>query len=167
MTEKIVVTHYQMRNSEGIGLGRRYWIKSEPPLSEEELEKGLLTLISFAFGYNDYPESEGVVVGHVYFSPFSGSDSIVVSHGLYIKPEFRGSAYSSIFQELRAKLAWRLGYSRMMAVINMSNIPQVISAAKHGWTFVKTFEERRTKHLLCVIEKGIPDRADWNAHPDD
>ena len=160
-----IVTDYQMRNSEGKGLGRKYFIRSSQ-IDTYMLEKGLDKSVRIHFEYCDV-EGKFVEVGFVTFAPMPGCCGVVISTNLYILPEFRGGVYSSIFQELRAKAAWRLGYTSMLATIQMNNIPQVVSCAKHGWKFLKTFTNRRSGNLLAIVEKGIPDRADWNAHPDD
>jgi hypothetical protein len=96
-------------------------------------------------------------VGTVKFSPFPGCSAIVVTTELSIELEYRGKGwgYAGTFQNIREQMAKKLGASKMLATIEMSNIPQLVSCIHHNWKIVNTFTSKSNGHLLALIEKEV------------
>ena len=101
--------------------------------------KGLEPRIDYLF---EVKTNAGTVIGNWYFSGLPGCCGVVVSHGLYLKEEYRGMKLSGPMQELREAVARKLGYSAMLATVVTNNFAEVISSAKHGWKLGPTFKNK-------------------------
>lgn len=94
-------------------------------------------------------------IGQSTFSPLPGNSDIIVSHGLLIFSEYRGKGLAKIFQELRTFFAKSLKMSKIIATVNIENLPQVFSAKDAGWKFGSAFSSKQSGHKISLIEKDL------------
>jgi hypothetical protein len=114
--------------------------------------KGLWHTVKFSL----YPSwnSDGPL-GHFLLAPMPGCCGVVISTDTWIRPERRGQGFSKAMQAAKAHIATLLGYTLMLATIQMENIPELKSALGNGWKVDRTFTNKRTGKLLAVITKEL------------
>lgn len=82
------------------------------------------------------------------------SPDIVASLDSYLYESFR-STFSEQFQELKAGVARKLHYAKMIATVNCTNLSEVISAYKAKWKMVQTFRSKFSDHDLFLFVKDL------------
>lgn len=91
-------------------------------------------------------ENSRINIGQFRFSSLPGCPGIVVSHGTFLNKNTRGQGLSDDFRKLKERLAKELGYSVMIATVDLSNIPGVGNLMKSKYDICKTFRNGRSDH---------------------
>src|SRR5687768_17154757 len=66
-------------------------------------------------------------IGRFVLAPVAGCCGIVISTESWLDPKWRGQSHiSPLFHELKAATAKKLGYSAMMATVELRNLPELI-----------------------------------------
>lgn len=94
------------------------------------------------------------LVGRFTFVEFS--PDVVISQDSFINENHRNDyLIGEQFQDLKAKLASALGYTKMIATVNCINLPEVIAAYKAGWKMMQTFRSKRSQHDIFLFTKDL------------
>lgn len=114
--------------------------------------KGLLVPTKFSV----YPSwiTDGPL-GTFKLAPMPGCCGVVVSTETEIPVLYRGRGFAKVLQAAKEMLASKLGYSMMIATVQMENIPELVSAVHAEWKIEKTFTNKRTKRLLGLLIKEL------------
>lgn len=110
--------------------------------------KGLHRTIGFSV-----IQKEGTEVGNFHLAPMPGCCGMVVSTGLYIKEGFRGTPESREFMEMKEWLPEWLGYSAVIATVQLENIAELKSSAKRQYKIIANWNNNRTGNELGIIFK--------------
>lgn len=78
-------------------------------------------------------------VGGFCFTEMQGCRHVVISSGTYLNTKYRNTNYSDLFRKLKNQVAKEMGYSVMIATVDLTNIPAFKSMLKSGYNICKTF----------------------------
>ena len=120
---------------------------------EEYIGKGLSRETLFYIYNTENPMIASI--GRFTFAPMPGCCGIVVSCFTWLHENHRRSSWSPMFRELKEEVAKRLGYSMMIATTQMDNIPAVQNMLKSKYHICRTFNNKRTNHLLGLGYKVL------------
>jgi len=90
-------------------------------------------------------------IGNVSLIPMPGCCGVVVSTNLDIDEQFRGAGKYKFLHEATKEVSKSLGYSLLLATIQMSNIPEVKNTLTEHWKYYTCFTNSRTSNLLSLI----------------
>lgn len=107
-------------------------------------DKGLDENVKYRFRVTR--DLDGEEVGSWCFTQMPACPGVVISHELFVEQPYRGTGISADMQGLRQHVALELGFSAMLATVQTSNFPEVISSAKAGWKLGPVFRNKRSKH---------------------
>lgn len=85
-------------------------------------------------------------VGQFRMQALPGCCGVVVCHHAVKDTK----SYSAQFRSIKKAVAVELGFSQMIATVEMSNYPAVFSAHSAGYTFLKSFNNSRTGNLITL-----------------
>lgn len=115
-----------------------------------EFKKGVFKKTYFTvYNVTDYSKRK---IGEFCFDELTGCPEIVISCHTRMSVDKRHSTLSQPFRELKENLARDLGYSMMLATVNMENIPAVGNILKSKYRIVDTLRDRRVdnRHASSV-----------------
>lgn len=112
-------------------------------------EKGLHGPTRFKMYFRD------MRVGEFTLAPLYSCCGVVVSSYTCIFEQHRGKRYAKIMQTAKEAIARLLGYSMMLATVEVSNIPEIVSASNAGWRVKEIFINKRTNHQLAILTKEL------------
>ncbi len=95
--------------------------------------------------------------GHYEFTPMPGCSQLVVSHVMFLKPEYRGKGLAKEFAAYRHNMARGFGYDAMICTVDTANIPQIKPLEATGWQFAKRFVSSKTGHTVAIYTKVLND----------
>ncbi len=92
-----------------------------------------------------YVDSYGGNVGFFSISPVPGNAEVCVIHDVCLNKNLRGRGLAAKFMRHRLHLAKTLGYKMILATVVETNLPQIKTMEKFGWTKVDpSIESERT-----------------------
>ena len=84
-----------------------------------------------------------------------GCSQVAVSHGMFIRSEYRGEGNAKECMAYRLDTAIDLGYDYVICTVDMDNTPQVKTLNSTGWTCLDTFVSERTGHAVALYGKHL------------
>lgn len=135
-------------------VGNYPWFANYEGPEFEVLEgKGLDKPIKFMVIRGNDPPRE---LGHFTLAPLPGCCGVVVSTESYLDPSWRGkTVISEHFHKIKEATARKLGYSMMLATVQLRNIPEVVGGSKAGWKLDHFFRNKRTENDLAFMFKEL------------
>ena|SRR6185312_3115161 len=129
------------------------YLYTEVPDEVEYQEKGLNGSKQFTvvMGLGGPPTG----VGTFTLSPMPGCCGVVVSENSNLDERYRGIWVGKQFHEIKAKVAAYFGYKAMIMTTQLRNFPEVIGAAKAGWSFKHSFRNKRTDNDIGIAIKDL------------
>ena len=92
-------------------------------------------------------------IGEFTVAPVIGCCGLCISTGLHIYREFRRTEYSKEFMEMKEWIPDYLGYSAVMATVQLKNIAELKSMTKRGYKIITNWNNSKTNNELGIIFK--------------
>ena len=92
-------------------------------------------------------------IGEFTVAPVIGCCGLCISTGLFIYPEYRRTEYSKEFMEMKEWIPDYLGYSAVMATVQLKNIAELKSMTKRGYKIITNWNNSKTNNELGIIFK--------------
>lgn len=92
-------------------------------------------------------------------SELPGCCGVVVSHGTWIKPEYRAMGIGKELSKIKMDIARYWGYTLMICTDRNDNTPQRRILKNNGWETVDSFVNLRTGNLINIDIKYLQDKT--------
>ena len=122
--------------------------ENEQNIDQDEPDKGLLSPQKFIV--TDKKESE---IGTFTLAPMPGCCGLVVSTALFLIQEYRSTPIGKEFMELKEWTPEYLGYSAVIATVQLENMAELKSSAKRQYKIIANWRNDRTGNELGIIFK--------------
>lgn len=94
-------------------------------------------------------------IGTFAIMPMPGCRGIAIFHHVCLEPQFRHKGLGPVLLKAREDAVRAAGFSLAMATVVETNADELSVLRKAGWTTADAFENRRTKHRVFVMTKGL------------
>lgn len=102
-------------------------------------------------------DSRSTIIAGFNLSQFPGNCGILVSHQTSVVTDYRRRGISTIFQEMKEKLAQATGYTTLYATTVPDNAAEVKILERSGWKRTPPeFVNKRTFNLVTIWNKVVP-----------
>jgi predicted acetyltransferase len=88
-------------------------------------------------------------------SSLPGCNQVAVSHGLLMKPEYRGKGFGKEEQKLFQEELKRLAYDYVLCTVVESNKAQNKILQETGWLFLAEFKSSYTGNNIRIYGKKV------------
>jgi GNAT superfamily N-acetyltransferase len=98
---------------------------------------------------------KGNTIAKFSLDSLQGCNGVLISHDLYVHPDFRGKGIASFFQKIKEEIAKEGNFSKLIATVNSTNCVEIHILEKYGWKRISFFVNKRTGNLVSVYEKDL------------
>lgn len=93
-------------------------------------------------------------------TPFPGCGQIVVSHNVFLPPEYRGQGHGGKAHKERLNVMHNLGYDYALATVISTNERERAILVSNGWRIIADFNSSRSGEFILIYGRRIEKKHD-------